>query len=786
MLLTLLGALLLLRTSSPVPLIPPFSPRLVAAGIARSRDHTGNIVGTVADSASGKPVPGADVRILHGTRIVAATATDEFGRFTLHNLPADAYDLRVAFIGYRAVTRAIEVVDGQSARVRVALVAEPVELSGIEVRTTATPLGVDTRTGDQTYKQDEFHGAPTTTTSQILQQSIAGAVRAPTGEVHIRGQHAEYTYYVDGVPVPAGISGSLNELFDPAVVNRIDFQTGGWDAEYGNKNAAIVNVMTRIPAGGFHYGVAGYAGSFRSNGQNVALSANAGRFGFYLSGAHQATDMRSEPVVASAGTLAPVNYHNDGTDLYGFGKIQYLPSAHDVVNLDVSRSRTRFAVPFDSANGLVDDHQRDLNGFVNLGWRHSLGGDSGGPSGAPAELFVGPFFRDGSLRYTPGGHDEPSFVFFPDTLTPYNVRESRTFHTGGVKLDYTLRPRHGFEMKTGVLASFTRGQEDFATSDSAGNAGPGSSSALRGSDVGVYAQTVLGLSERFEIRTGVRFDSHEAPFAGTEHQWSPRIRLNFFPDPSNTLWAYYGRLFIPTNVEDLRAITSVAQGGIAAQPTLPERDHFFELGFVHRFPFGVVTKLSGYRKISTPGIDDNTVPGSAIVTSVNLGRVYINGIETAVEIRPNAPVSGFLNLALNHAYGRGPVTGGFFPADFPPGYFDLDHDQRLSASAGLTYSGKAFYLGATGIYGSGLTNGADPDASYGTGLFDFNRSVKVSPNFILNGSAGYTVSLGATSIRPEVFVDNILNHRYLLKGAFFSGPSVGRPRSVQVRLSIGG
>ncbi len=767
--------LLALGLARPAPASPTIAP-----------DLTGNIVGTVTDTANGKPVPGADVRISQGARIIATTATDEFGRYTLHNLPSGSYDLRVSFIGYRPVTRSVAVPDGGSITVNIPLTAAPVELTGIEVRAAAAPLGVDTRTGDQTYKQDEFHGAPSTTTSQILQQSMAGAVRAPTGEVHIRGQHAEYTYYVDGVPVPAGISGSLNELFDPAVVNRIDFQTGGWDAEYGNKNAAIVNVMTRIPTGGFHYGVSGYAGSFKSNGQNVALSTNAGRFGFYLSGARQETDMRSEPVVADPTTLEPNNFHNHGNDLYGFGKVQYVPSAHDVVNLDLSRSRTRFAVPFDSADGLIDDHQQDINGFVNLGWRHSFGGGNTGAAGAPAELFVGPFFRDGSLKYTPGANDQPSFIFFPDTVTPYNLRETRNFHTGGIKLDYTLRPKHGFEVKTGVLASFTRGQEDFSTSDSLGNPGPASSSGLKGSDVGAYAQAVLGLSETFEIRTGIRFDNHEAPFAGNQHQWSPRIRLNFFPDPSNTFWAYYGRLFIPTNVEDLRAITSVAQGGVAAQPTLPERDHFFEVGYVHRFPFGVVTKVSGYRKISTPGIDDNTVPGSAIVTSVNLAKVYINGIEAAVEIRPTGPVTGFVNLALNHAYGRGPVTGGFFPADFPAGYFDLDHDQRLSGTAGLTFSGRALFTSVTGIYGSGLTNGADPDASYGTGLFDFNRSIKVSPNFILNGSAGYNLTVGNTSIRPEVFVDNILNHKYLLKGAFFSGPSVGRPRSVQVRLSIGG
>src|SRR3989440_17348 len=183
---------------------------------------------------------------------------------------------------------------GPAAAADFRLVPLPLNLSAVEVR-AAVPLAVDTRTGNQVFKQNDYHGAPTNTTSQILQQSIAGSVRAPTGEVHIRGQHAEYTYYVDGVPVPAGISGSLNELFDPQVVNQIDFQTGGWDAEYGDKNAAVVNVTTRIPSGGFHLDASGYGGSFTPNGQTVNLSTNAGKFGLFASGARQGTDMRREP-----------------------------------------------------------------------------------------------------------------------------------------------------------------------------------------------------------------------------------------------------------------------------------------------------------------------------------------------------------------------------------------------------------------------------------------------------------------------------------------------------------
>src|SRR3989449_9395581 len=120
-------------------------------------------------------------------------------------------------------------------------------------------------------------------------------------------------------------------------------------------------------------------------------------------------------------------------------------------------------------------------------------------------------------------------------------------------------------------------------------------------------------------------------------------------------------------------------------PTLPERDDFYEVGYVHRFPLGVVTKLSAYHKRSSPGIDDNTVPGSSIVTSVNIDQVRITGIEGVVEIRPKGPVSAYVNLALNHAYGYGAITGGFFPVVPPSGTFDLDHDQRLSGEIGRAH-----------------------------------------------------------------------------------------------------
>ncbi|MFI5310768.1 MAG: TonB-dependent receptor domain-containing protein [Gemmatimonadales bacterium] len=761
---------------------------LCLAGMAQAAPPTGDLHGVVTDSTSSVPIGSAQVSVMRDGRVVVNVLTDAFGRYRAHNLAAGSYEVSVHFIGFRPFSKTVSIA-GEDVSLDVHLSSAAVELSAVKVLAEAT-VAVDTRSGDQTYSQDRAHSAPTTTSSQVIQQSVAGAVRAPTGEVHIRGQHAEYTYYVDGVPVPSGVSGSLNELFDPAIVNTINFRTGGWDAEFGNKNAAVVDVTTRIPTGPFHMNATGFGGAFGTSGQSVNMSGNSGTTGWFASFSRQVTDMRKEPVIFDTTSFKPFNFHNHGEDTYAFAKLQLNPSKSDVVNIEGNWSSTKFQVPFDSSGGTqADDHQQDMNAFLNFGWRHLFGAVSGGAADETRnELFTGLFVRTGSLKFTPGVNDDPQFVFFPDT-NPYNLREDRSFTTSGIKLDYTAHNSEKFEFKTGVLAQITSGHENFGTVSATGGLGPASNSGLNGSDVGVYAQTAWSPSEYLELRTGVRYDAHNAPFAGTRTQVSPRVRLNIHVSPQTTLYGFYGRLFIPTNVEDLRAVTSAAQGNVVADPTLPERDDFFEAGLIHRWDVGgIVTKLSAYHKVSTPGIDDNTVPGSAIVTSVNIANVRITGVEAVVEFHPTGAFSGNINAALNHAYGYGTITGGFFPADNPTGFFDLDHDQRLTINGNVNYSVGGLFLSATGIYGSGLTNGvapADCGCTFGREITDFNSGTHVKPSFIANVSAGYSFLFGSTNVRPELFIDNVLDKRYLLKGAFFSGASVGRPRAVQFKVNVG-
>jgi hypothetical protein len=130
------------------------------------------------------------------------------------------------------------------------------------------------------------------------------------------------------------------------------------------------------------------------------------------------------------------------------------------------------------------------------------------------------------------------------------------------------------------------------------------------------------------------------------------------------------------------------------------------------------------------------------------------------------------------------VTGGFFPTPYPSGWFDQDHDQRLSIVANAEYAPRFGYVSVTGIFGSGLTNGHPTAAPNYTGLFAFNPGVKAAPSVILNPSTGTSVMIDRTTIHIELFVDNALNRRYVLKGAFTSGPSIGRPRTVQFRVTV--
>src|SRR2546427_242227 len=87
--------------------------RAVAAPPPAAPTPEGDISGTVADSVSGTPLSGGEVRILQGGGTIAIATTDAFGRYVVHNLAGGAYAVEVRYLGYRAVTQDVTVAAGR-------------------------------------------------------------------------------------------------------------------------------------------------------------------------------------------------------------------------------------------------------------------------------------------------------------------------------------------------------------------------------------------------------------------------------------------------------------------------------------------------------------------------------------------------------------------------------------------------------------------------------------------------------------------------------------------------
>ncbi|NQV51036.1 MAG: carboxypeptidase-like regulatory domain-containing protein, partial [Candidatus Marinimicrobia bacterium] len=89
----------------------------------------GSIEGNIIDRDTQQPLPGANV-MLDGTTLGAAT--DIQGHFSISNVPAGSYSVRVHMIGYKSQARAnIHALLNRGTTVNMAL--EPTILSGSDV-----------------------------------------------------------------------------------------------------------------------------------------------------------------------------------------------------------------------------------------------------------------------------------------------------------------------------------------------------------------------------------------------------------------------------------------------------------------------------------------------------------------------------------------------------------------------------------------------------------------------------------------------------------------------------
>ncbi|HET6765178.1 MAG TPA: carboxypeptidase regulatory-like domain-containing protein [Longimicrobiaceae bacterium] len=197
------------------------------AGTAR-----GVLTGVVVDSADGKPLRGAEVRV---QRLGLRVATDSAGRFVLRGLGRGAVQAKVDRGGYEGIDVRWERV-ADSAAVRVSLVPSVIALAEIRVQTTA--LDVLMRSAASavwTVGESELEGSTASDALQAIEDRV-GLRPVACRAVLASRTDGRGCYYVRGTPTrvcvlvdEARAPGGLEELaaFRPDEIGRIYIFRGG-------------------------------------------------------------------------------------------------------------------------------------------------------------------------------------------------------------------------------------------------------------------------------------------------------------------------------------------------------------------------------------------------------------------------------------------------------------------------------------------------------------------------------------------------------------------------------
>lgn len=224
---------------------------------------TGKITGTVTDGDTGEALPGVNV-LLEGTTL--GTATNFDGEFTIIGVRPGSQTLIASFIGYS--TQRIEEVRVNvdlTTTVDIEMREEVFEGEEIVVTATAELVRKDLTSSEFRVTAETIKSLPVQEIGDIL-SAQAGITTSASG-IHIRGGRSkEVAYFVDGVRVTDSYDGSVAIQIENDGIEELQVISGTYNAEYGQANSGIINVVTKEPAGDFSGAFEAYTGTYAVTG----------------------------------------------------------------------------------------------------------------------------------------------------------------------------------------------------------------------------------------------------------------------------------------------------------------------------------------------------------------------------------------------------------------------------------------------------------------------------------------------------------------------------------------
>jgi outer membrane receptor protein involved in Fe transport len=567
---------------------------------------------------------------------------------------------------------------------------------------------------------------------------------AASGQLHVRNEHANLQYRINGIMLPDGVGG-FGQILDTGIVGSMALLTGALPAQYGLRTAGVLDIQTKADAFNNSGSVSVYGGSHGNITTSLEYGGTVGQTQYFVSGRYFGSNLGIENPTPSNEAI-----HDRTSQQKGF---LYLSTAIDPTsrltfmsgvsngtyqipnNPGQPSNFTAFGVSnFDSA--FLNEHQNEFNQFNVAAYQKSVD---------DIDFQVSYFNRYSQLHFYP----DPTGDLVFNGVASNVYRQS---FVNGIQEDTAWRVGFAHTLRFGFSVSAERSLVTNISTvlpvDGMGNPVDApfpifDSSSKTGWLIGSYLQDEWKINNNLTLNAGLRFDQMYQYVDA--NQLSPRVSLTWKPYDGTTFHAGYARNFTPppqviaapTNLALVQNTTQ--QPAVSANdPVLPERSHVFDVGVVQKiYPIpGLEVGIDGYYKIAKDLLDDGQFGAAYVLNGFN----YERGENVGLELKANYVNGNFRaygNLAWAKQIATNVVSNQYlFDPDelayIASHYIYTDHAQVLTASAGASYLWNGTRFSASMIYGSGLRSGfanTDHLPSYtqvNTGLsHDFNI---VAPN----------------------------------------------------------
>jgi outer membrane receptor protein involved in Fe transport len=534
--------------------------------------------------------------------------------------------------------------------------------------------------------------------NQVLLQMPAVA-QDSFGQIHVRGEHANVQFRVNGVELPEGLS-VFGQALETRFARSVSLLTGALPAQYGFFTAGVLDIQTKTGLTNPGLALTMYGGSFNWLEPSFEFGGHEGPVDWFFTGDHLSNERGIENPAPTYNAI-----HDATQQIHGFSYMSGIIDPDTRVSLLGGAFDGRFQIPNNPGqipslglnvigitsfnSNVLNEVQHESNQFGVLSLQKHID---------DIDMQISAFVRNSVLSFSP---DVIGDLLF-NGVTPFARRSDLA---EGVQADASWRINDSHTLRGGFL-----GQVETTAFDTTSSVLPVDSTGAQTSIVpvniidngartgglyGVYLQDEWRILPALTLNAGLRFDAVNE--FTNENQVSPRVNAVWKATDTTTVHAGYSRYFVPPPFELVTPTAIGLLNNTTAAPavqqndtTRAERSNYFDVGINQIIVPGLTVGIDGYYKLAKNLIDEGQFGAPIILTAFNYASARVDGAVLTISY-DQGPWSIYGNAAYGRAVGTHIISSQFnFGADelayIAQHYIHLDHDQTWTASAGAAYT----------------------------------------------------------------------------------------------------